>query len=232
MNTVEIERMKGQIEAHQLLIENLLEHVCVGLDDTSLALLASSIERGIPADAISEEQRAKKRILAFSAKQVDRRCSGLTFRREEQAKDILDEYAVRLREGKSMNDFESRLRKRWDMGYQNLKPVIIDMFENHPEYKDIAVHYMKASPGPPVEFHRSLDEFLVELSHKGGELELPKDLQAELDSDIATVQAQAKSPRPKGQIVKEGLSSIKRVLESASGSAAAELLKSLGQFLL
>lgn len=226
---VEIERLKGQIEAHELLIDNLSEHACVGLDDTSLALLASSIERGIPADANSEEQRAKKRVLASFAKQVDRRCSGLTFRRKEQARDILDEYAERLRNGDSMDGFESRLRKRWDMGYQNLKSVINDMFENHPEYKDIAVHYMKKSPSPPVEFHRNLGEFLAELSHKGGELELPKDLQAELDSDIATVQAQVKSPRPKGQIVKECLSSIKRVLESASGSAAAELLKSLGQ---
>ena len=229
MDTVEIERLKGQIKAHQRLIDNLLEHVCVDLDDTSLALLANSIEGGIPADAISEEQRAKKRVLACFAKQVDRRCRGLTFRRKEQAKDILDEYAARLRDGEDMNGFESRLRECWNMGYQSLKPVIVDMFENHPEYKDIAVHYMKASPGPPVEFRKSLDQFLVELSHKGRELELPKDLQAELDSDIATVQAQVRSPRPKGKIVKESLSSIKRVLENASGSVAAELLKSLSQ---
>ena len=77
-----------------------------------------------------------------------------------------------------------------------------------------------------------VEEFLVELSHKVGELELSEDLQAELDSDIATIGAQTKSPRPNGRIVRESLSSIKRVLESASGSAVVELLKSIGQLLL
>ena len=77
-----------------------------------------------------------------------------------------------------------------------------------------------------------MEEFLVELSHKVGELELSEDLQAELDSDIATIGAQTKSPRPNGRIVRESLSSIKRVLESASGSAVVELLKSIGQLLL
>ena len=76
-----------------------------------------------------------------------------------------------------------------------------------------------------------VEEFIVELSQKLGELELSEDLQAELDSDVNTIGAQAISPRPNARIVRESLSSIKRVLESASGSAAAELLKSLGQLL-
>ena len=60
MDRVEVERMRGEIEAHRLLIQELLEHACADLDSVTKALLADTLERGIPADALSEEQRAKK----------------------------------------------------------------------------------------------------------------------------------------------------------------------------
>ena len=150
MNTVEIERMKGQIKAHQHLINELLEHVCGDLDDTGKALLASSIERGIPLDASSEEQKATASTLVPFVKQVDQRCSGLTFRRKERANDILDEYAAALQEGKPLDGFEMKIRERLGIGWQTLKLVVIDMFEDHSEYKDLAAHYMKSSPKPSV----------------------------------------------------------------------------------
>ena len=77
-----------------------------------------------------------------------------------------------------------------------------------------------------------VETFLGELSEKVRELDLARELHEELDADIATIEAQAKSPRPNARIVRESLSSIKRVLEGASGAAGVELLKSLGQLLL
>ena len=74
-------------------------------------------------------------------------------------------------------------------------------------------------------------EFLTELANKIGDLDLSGDLQEELGSEMATIDAQANSPRPKLRIVREGLSSIRRILEAASAPAAAELLNNLSRVL-
>ncbi len=51
----------------------------------------------------------------------------------------------------------------------------------------------------------------------------------ELDSEISTLEAQIKSPKPKNTIIGESLSSIRRILEGASGNLVASgLLNQIG----
>ena len=72
-----------------------------------------------------------------------------------------------------------------------------------------------------------VEAFLADLQSKVKELKLTLDAQAELQAEVATVRSQLGSPKPKGTIIKEGLRSVKRILEGAAGSAAAPLLAKL-----
>lgn len=68
----------------------------------------------------------------------------------------------------------------------------------------------------------SLDQikgFLEQLSQSVDELRLREDARSELSSELATLEAQVSSPKPKPTILRESLSSIKRILEAAVGSA-------------
>ena len=61
--------------------------------------------------------------------------------------------------------------------------------------------------------------FVKQLSQSVNELQLKTDERGELNAEVATVEAQLASPKPKAPILREGLSSIKRILEAAAGSA-------------
>lgn len=59
------------------------------------------------------------------------------------------------------------------------------------------------------------------------QLELSEAAQKEIEADLASVRAQAESPRPKAQVVKGLLRSIRSVLEGAAGSVAGAYLTEL-----
>lgn len=60
------------------------------------------------------------------------------------------------------------------------------------------------------------------------QLQLTLDARIEADADIATVEAQLASSRPKARILRESLSSLRTILEGAAGSAvASDLLPKL-----
>lgn len=61
--------------------------------------------------------------------------------------------------------------------------------------------------------------FIEHLSHSLDELNLKMDLKGELNAEITTIEAQLTSPKPKTSILREGLNSIKRILEGVVGSA-------------
>jgi hypothetical protein len=71
--------------------------------------------------------------------------------------------------------------------------------------------------------------FLNELESRTADLELPEAEGQELAAEVATVRAQIDSPRPKKQIIRESLHTIRSILEGVSGNLAAapllELLK-------
>ena len=73
----------------------------------------------------------------------------------------------------------------------------------------------------------SVVQFIETLRKELPSLAIGDDTSRELCLDISTVETQIKSPNPKDNIVRESLNSIRRILEGASGGAAAQLLMQL-----
>ena len=74
----------------------------------------------------------------------------------------------------------------------------------------------------------SLRAFVALLKGRLPGLELPKDDTEEIGSDIATLEAQLASTRPKKGIIKASLESVQRILENAAGDVlASELITKL-----
>jgi hypothetical protein len=71
-------------------------------------------------------------------------------------------------------------------------------------------------------------KFVIELLQHYNKLNLTEDSEKELGAEIETVKAQAGSPQPKMGIIRESLSSIRKILEGAGGGVAAQLLIQLG----
>ena len=78
----------------------------------------------------------------------------------------------------------------------------------------------------------SLKEFLELLEKKLPELKLDTSAESELKADITSAKGQLSSSKPKSNILRECFSSIKRILENAGGSLAAELLLKIAPLLL
>lgn len=95
----------------------------------------------------------------------------------------------------------------------------------------------QVSPGATQSMHVTNDikailAFLSSLKRAMNEIELRKDEKKELAAEIATIEDQAESPKPKPVIITESLKSIRTILEGAAGSmVAAGLLSQLAQFL-
>lgn len=73
-----------------------------------------------------------------------------------------------------------------------------------------------------------LQELLQSLRGSIAQLDLDESQQAELEADIRTLEAQVTSPKPKKEVIRPGLQSIKRILEgTAAGAASSGLLKAI-----
>jgi hypothetical protein len=70
----------------------------------------------------------------------------------------------------------------------------------------------------------AITKFIADLKGQLPELKLDADTQAEVEADVETIETQVKSPRPKHVIIREGLLSLRRILEGAAGSVIAALL--------
>ena len=70
----------------------------------------------------------------------------------------------------------------------------------------------------------SVAQFIKALRSELPTLPIGDDVNRELSSDMAAVEAQIASPNPKNNIVRASLGSIRRILEGAGGGAAAQLL--------
>lgn len=84
----------------------------------------------------------------------------LTDRRLVSASSILDAARASLVERGSFNvsTFEHKLRETWDIGYQEIKDVMIDIVKRHPRYKFVAIYFMENSNsmGVVCEFQSTL----------------------------------------------------------------------------
>lgn len=78
----------------------------------------------------------------------------------------------------------------------------------------------------------SVNNFLSNIGRQIENLDLSSDTKKELNSEINTAKAQTESPKPKHAIIRETLSSIRRILEGAGGGVATQLLTELGKLLL
>lgn len=77
----------------------------------------------------------------------------------------------------------------------------------------------------------SIIEFINEIRKNSKQLNLKPEDEQELESDIITIEAQSKSPKPKNAIVKGCLKSIRSILEGAGGGVAATLLTRLAEII-
>lgn len=75
-------------------------------------------------------------------------------------------------------------------------------------------------------------QLIQQLRNAVQDLNFEKQKKEELTSELATVEAQVASPRPKYGIIEESLSSIRNILEGAGGGAAGQALFELGKLLL
>lgn len=64
------------------------------------------------------------------------------------------------------------------------------------------------------------------------ELGLEEDQKEEVRADLATIESQAGSPKPKQSIIRESLKSVRSILEGAGGGAVAQVLIELGKLLV
>jgi hypothetical protein len=78
---------------------------------------------------------------------------------------------------------------------------------------------------------KKVQDFLILLKESIDKLSVGVEEKKELDSDIKSVEAQLSSPKPKPSMIKEGLSSIRKILEGAGGKLVADLLIYLGKIL-
>ena len=69
-----------------------------------------------------------------------------------------------------------------------------------------------------------IQNFITELKGQKSHLDLSEDEDSEFNSEVATMEAQVASPKPKNTILKECLGSLKRILEGAAGGAAGATL--------
>lgn len=77
----------------------------------------------------------------------------------------------------------------------------------------------------------SLKALIANIESAAQKIDIPPDKRAEFESELATLRAQASSPNPKKGIVKEGLSSLRNILEGASGSALGQIMLEIGKML-
>lgn len=64
-------------------------------------------------------------------------------------------------------------------------------------------------------------DFISELKKATPELDIPDEQKSELEAEISTLEAQVNSPKPKKQIIRESLHSVRAILEGAGGALAA-----------
>ncbi len=85
-----------------------------------------------------------------------------------------------------------------------------------------------------VDIQQNIEElksFLSELKQSIDSLSIPEELKSELESEIATAEAQAKHPKPRSGAIKETLSSIRKVFEGVSINMIPKLIEKLPELI-
>lgn len=99
-----------------------------------------------------------------------------------------------------------------------------------PQIQQEATHPVQISSIHQLDVN-SLNDFLKAISEKLDELVIASDKRQELDAEIKTLEAQAKSPNPKHSVIKDCLASVRHILEGAGAGVAAQLIAKYGSLL-
>jgi len=78
----------------------------------------------------------------------------------------------------------------------------------------------------------SIEEFISRLVKELESIGLSIETKTKVEGEIEIIKTQINSKEPKNIIIKEGLKSIRKILESATGGAVAHLLVELGKIIL
>ncbi|MGR3302689.1 MAG: AbiTii domain-containing protein [Candidatus Scalindua sp.] len=78
----------------------------------------------------------------------------------------------------------------------------------------------------------AIEDLLVKMNAQLDEMGLSSKARQELESEIETIRAQEKSPKPKTSIIRESLRSIRTVLENAGCAIAEQLLIELAKHII
>lgn len=101
---------------------------------------------------------------------------------------------------------------------------------HNPQLQQEANHAVQISQTSTVDLEAA-SKFIEHFQREIINGKLSADSKAEAESEIDTIKAQIKSPRPKMSIIKEGLQSLKRILEGTGGSVGGHILVELGKLL-
>ncbi len=85
-----------------------------------------------------------------------------------------------------------------------------------------------------VDIQQNIEElksFLSELKQSIDSLNIPEELKSELESEIATADAQAKHPKPRSGAIKETLTSIRKVFEGVSINMIPKFIEKLPELI-
>ncbi len=107
-------------------------------------------------------------------------------------------------------------------------PPLNILYVQHMEHSQIQQGNIQSSMSQSIviENKNEIEQFIKLLKERQEELGLERRTETDLNADISTIEAQLKSSRPKTNILKESISSIKSILEGTAGSIiAVELLK-------
>jgi truncated hemoglobin YjbI len=95
----------------------------------------------------------------------------------------------------------------------------------------------ESPPAIQVSLNAALDltavrSFVQAMRETLDSLALDPEYRREAEAELSTVESQAESPKPKPTIIREGLESLRRILENAGGGVAAQLLVELGKLIM
>lgn len=130
-----------------------------------------------------------------------------------------------LGEGLSFTGEEKEVATKTEYNITNFYGAV-----EHSQFQQQTRDSIQVKSDVPLDFE-SIIEIINEIHKNTKQLNLKPEDEKELESDIITIEAQSKSPKPKNGIVKDCLKSLRSILEGAGGGVAATLLTKLAEII-
>jgi len=145
----------------------------------------------------------------------------------EAVRNIILNWALKLEEdgilgeGLSFSPKEKEAASKSPQNITNFYGTVVS-----PQIQQGEMHGIQISVNLSTQLEE-IGEFIKKLKEALPTLKLTKDQQDEAEAELQTVEAQVKSPKPKSFIIREGLKSLRTILEGTGGAVAGKLLGEL-----